>query len=56
VSADRSQQVASLIRRWDQVLVDYSVLLTFTSDTSVKLKGLLLGAAFLLVVNSAKLT
>ncbi|XP_032456747.1 phospholipid scramblase 2 isoform X2 [Nasonia vitripennis] len=48
VSVDKSRQIASLIRHWDHALVDYSVLLTFTPDTDVKLKGLLLGAAFLL--------
>ncbi|XP_058796182.1 phospholipid scramblase 1-like [Phymastichus coffea] len=48
VSMDRSRQIASLIRHWDNVLVDYSVLLTFIPEMGVKLKGLLLGAAFLL--------
>ncbi|XP_014218109.1 phospholipid scramblase 1 [Copidosoma floridanum] len=48
LSTDRSRQIASLIRHWDSALVDYSTLLTFPLNTAVKLKSLLLGAAFLL--------
>ncbi|XP_015522465.1 phospholipid scramblase 2 isoform X1 [Neodiprion pinetum] len=48
VSVDGTHQIASLIRQWDHILLDYTITLTVPAGTNVNLKGLLLGAAFLL--------
>ncbi|XP_018317246.1 phospholipid scramblase 1 [Mycetomoellerius zeteki] len=48
ISLDGSHQVASLIHQWDHFAVDYILLLTFSIDTDVRLKSLLLGASFLI--------
>lgn len=48
VSVDGTHQIASLMHQWDHVQLDNTLTLTVPSDTNVELKGLLLGAAFLL--------
>ncbi|XP_076169127.1 phospholipid scramblase 1 [Ptiloglossa arizonensis] len=47
ISADGTHQIASLMHQWDNTLHDYSLLITFPADTNIKLKSLLLAAAFL---------
>ncbi|KAG7207766.1 hypothetical protein KM043_009376 [Ampulex compressa] len=47
ISVDGTHQLASLMHQWDNILLDYTLLLTFPVDTDMKLKSLLLGAAFL---------
>lgn len=49
ISIDGTHQIASLMHQWDNTLHDYNLLITFPADTDIKLKSLLLGAAFLLV-------
>lgn len=49
VSLDGTHQIASVMRQWDHLLLDYTITLTVPADTCVKLKSLLLGAVFLLV-------
>ncbi|XP_043264428.1 phospholipid scramblase 2-like [Colletes gigas] len=47
ISVDGTHQIASLIHQWDNALRDYTFLITFPADTDIKLKSLLLAAAFL---------
>ncbi|XP_076757274.1 phospholipid scramblase 2 [Xylocopa sonorina] len=48
ISIDGTHQIASIIHQWDNTLYDYTVLITFPINTHMKLKSLLLAAAFLL--------
>ncbi|XP_012254562.2 uncharacterized protein LOC105685223 isoform X2 [Athalia rosae] len=48
LSVDGTHQIASLMHQWDHLQNVYTITLTVPSDTDVKLKGLLLGAAFLM--------
>ncbi|XP_050581714.1 phospholipid scramblase 2-like isoform X2 [Bombus affinis] len=48
ISIDGTHQIASLMHQWDNILHDYIMLITFPSDLDIKLKTLLLAAAFLL--------
>ncbi|CAD1470699.1 unnamed protein product, partial [Heterotrigona itama] len=47
MSIDGSHQIASLMHLWDSILHEYILLVTFTKDLDMKLKSLLLAAAFL---------
>ncbi|KZC14797.1 Phospholipid scramblase 2, partial [Dufourea novaeangliae] len=47
ISVDGTHQIASLMHQWNNSLHDYTLLITFPADTDVKLKSLLLAAAFL---------
>ncbi|XP_053983383.1 phospholipid scramblase 4 isoform X1 [Hylaeus volcanicus] len=48
ISVDGTHQIASLMHQWDNTLRDYILLITFPADTNIKLKSLLLAAAFLM--------
>lgn len=48
ITNDGTQQIATLMHQWDNALNDYVLLVTFPANTDIKLKSLLLGAAFLL--------
>ncbi|XP_017760955.1 PREDICTED: phospholipid scramblase 1-like isoform X1 [Eufriesea mexicana] len=48
ISIDGTHQIASLMHQWDNILHDYILLITFPADMDIKLKSLLLAAAFLL--------
>lgn len=48
ISMDGTHQIASLMHQWDNTLHDYILLMTFPMETDIKLKGLLLGASFLI--------
>ncbi|XP_033221335.1 phospholipid scramblase 1-like isoform X2 [Belonocnema kinseyi] len=48
LSVDETYQMASVIHKWDDRLGDYILLLTFPEEMNIKLKGLLLGATFLI--------
>ncbi|XP_076290984.1 phospholipid scramblase family member 5 isoform X2 [Lasioglossum baleicum] len=48
ITNDGTQQIATLMHQWDSTLHDYILLVTFPENTDIKLKSLLLGAAFLL--------
>ncbi|XP_060815976.1 phospholipid scramblase 4-like isoform X1 [Bombus pascuorum] len=48
ISIDGTHQIASLMHQWDNILHDYIMLITFPSNLDIKLKTLLLAAAFLL--------
>ncbi|CAL7941668.1 unnamed protein product [Xylocopa violacea] len=48
ISIDGTHQIASIMHQWDRTLYDYKLLITFPINTHVKLKSLLLAAAFLL--------
>lgn len=48
LSIDGTHQIASLMHQWDNTLHEYILLMTFPMDTDIKLKGLLLGASFLI--------
>lgn len=48
ISIDGTHQIASLMHQWNSTLHDYTLLITFPADTNVKLKSLLLAAAFLM--------
>ncbi|CAK9799017.1 Phospholipid scramblase 2 [Anthophora quadrimaculata] len=47
ISIDGTHQIASLMHQWDNTLHDYTLLITFPAETNIKLKSLLLAAAFL---------
>ncbi|XP_003699365.2 phospholipid scramblase 2 isoform X2 [Megachile rotundata] len=48
ISIDGTHQIASLMHQWNNNIHDYTLLVTFPADTNVKLKSLLLAAAFLM--------
>lgn len=47
ISIDGTHQIATLMHQWNNSLHDYTLLITFPADTDIKLKSLLLAAAFL---------
>ncbi|XP_078046481.1 phospholipid scramblase 2 isoform X2 [Augochlora pura] len=49
ITIDGTHQIASLMHQWDNTLRDYVLLISFPVATDIKLKSLLLAAAFLLV-------
>ncbi|KAF7997116.1 hypothetical protein HCN44_005393 [Aphidius gifuensis] len=49
LSADKSIKIASISHQWDQQLADNILLLTFSENINVRVKSILLGAAFLMV-------
>ncbi|XP_044011938.1 uncharacterized protein LOC122854956 isoform X2 [Aphidius gifuensis] len=48
LSADKSIKIASISHQWDQQLADNILLLTFSENINVRVKSILLGAAFLM--------
>ncbi|XP_076647919.1 phospholipid scramblase 4 isoform X2 [Halictus rubicundus] len=48
ITNDGTQEIASLMHKWDNTLHDYIFLVTFPANMDIKLKSLLLAAAFLL--------
>nr|XP_034193373.1 phospholipid scramblase 2-like isoform X1 [Osmia lignaria] len=48
IAIDGTHQIASLMHQWDNTLHDYTLLITFPADIDIKLKSLLLAAAFLM--------